>query len=121
MADFSAIPWIKEHTELYQSDPEKAHMWDSSHLGGPGILPTLLLTTIGRKSGEPRKVTIWFALDRVDAVDLNEAQRFYEVVQVGRRQLAREVVHLHLDLADVLDDAAVDVGPLDRVDDVWLH
>ncbi len=54
MANFSEIPWIAAHIELYQSDPEKAHLWDSSELGGPGLLPTLLLTTIGRKSREPR-------------------------------------------------------------------
>ena len=54
MASFSEIPWIAEHIELYRTDPDKAHMWDSSALGGPGLLPTLLLTTTGRKSGEPR-------------------------------------------------------------------
>ena len=43
MADFSTIPWIAEHIELYRTDPEKAHMWDSTPLGGPGLLPTLLL------------------------------------------------------------------------------
>ena len=58
MADFSEIPWIKEHTELYLSDPEKARMWDSSHIGGPGVLPTLLLTTVGRKSGEKRSLPL---------------------------------------------------------------
>ena len=58
MADFSQIPWIKEHLELYASDPVKAHDWDSSHLGGPGVLPTLLLTTTGRKSGEPRTMPL---------------------------------------------------------------
>jgi deazaflavin-dependent oxidoreductase (nitroreductase family) len=58
MADFSAIPWIAEHIKLYRSDPEKAHMWDSTSLGGPGILPTLLLTTTGRKSGEPRALPL---------------------------------------------------------------
>ena len=52
MVDMSTIPWIQEHLELYASDPEKAHDWDSTHLGGPGILPTLLLTTTGRKSGK---------------------------------------------------------------------
>lgn len=46
--------WIKAHIALYQSDPEKGHMWDSGVAGGPGPLPTLLLTTTGRKSGEPR-------------------------------------------------------------------
>ena len=58
MADFSAIPWIAEHIKLYRSDPEKARLWDSTPLGGPGILPTLLLTTRGRKSGEPRALPL---------------------------------------------------------------
>ncbi len=58
MANFSEIPWIAEHIKLYRTDPEKAHMWDSSSLGGPGVLPTLLLTTVGRKSGEPRPLPL---------------------------------------------------------------
>jgi deazaflavin-dependent oxidoreductase (nitroreductase family) len=58
MADFSAIPWIAEHIELYRTDPEKARLWDSKPLGGPGLLPTLLLTTTGRKSGEPRALPL---------------------------------------------------------------
>lgn len=58
MADFSEIPWIKQHIELYRSDPEKARLWDSTPLGGPGLLPTLLLTTRGRKSGKPRSLPL---------------------------------------------------------------
>lgn len=58
MADFAEIPWIAEHIALYKSDPEKARLWDSTPLGGPGILPTLLLTTRGRKSGEPRSLPL---------------------------------------------------------------
>ena len=58
MADFSAIPWIAEHIALYRSDPEKAHMWDSGAMGGPGLLPTLLLTSKGRKSGQPRALPL---------------------------------------------------------------
>ena len=58
MSTFSEIPWIAEHIELYKTDPEKAHMWDSSHLGGPGVLPTLLLTTTGRKTGEKRPLPL---------------------------------------------------------------
>ncbi len=46
--------FIPAHIELYLKDPERAHMWDSSAAGGPGPLPTLLLTTKGRKSGETR-------------------------------------------------------------------
>jgi deazaflavin-dependent oxidoreductase (nitroreductase family) len=49
--NFSEIPWIAEHIALYRSDPEKARLWDSRPVGGPGLLPTLLLTTTGRKSG----------------------------------------------------------------------
>jgi deazaflavin-dependent oxidoreductase (nitroreductase family) len=46
--------WIEAHIKLYLEDPEKGHMWDSGALGGPGMLQTLLLTSTGRKSGEPR-------------------------------------------------------------------
>jgi deazaflavin-dependent oxidoreductase (nitroreductase family) len=52
------IPGIAKDIALYRSDPEKAHMWDSSELGGPGVLPTLLLTTTGRKSGEARALPL---------------------------------------------------------------
>ena len=58
MADFNAIPWIAEHIQLYRTDPEKARLWDSAPLGGPGVLPTLLLTTTGRKSGEARALPL---------------------------------------------------------------
>lgn len=58
MANFAEIPWIAEHIKLYQTDPEKARLWDSSHVGGPGVLPTLLLTTTGRKSGKPRPLPL---------------------------------------------------------------
>ena len=50
--------WIKEHVELYLSDPEKAHMWDASMAGGQGTLPTLLLITKGRKSGEEKMLPL---------------------------------------------------------------
>ena len=58
MANFAEIPWIAEHIKLYQTDPEKARLWDSTPLGGPGVLPTLLLTTTGRKSGQPRPLPL---------------------------------------------------------------
>ena len=45
------MDWIKKHIAEYKTDPEKAHMWDSSMLGGPGPVPTLLLTVTGRKTG----------------------------------------------------------------------
>ena len=58
MPNFSEIPWIAAHIELYRTDPEKAHMWDSTPVGGPGPLPTLLLTTKGRKTGAPRALPL---------------------------------------------------------------
>jgi deazaflavin-dependent oxidoreductase (nitroreductase family) len=54
-----ALPnWIAEHTQLYLRDPEKGHLWDSSAVGGPGVLPTLLLYTKGRKSGQIRPLPL---------------------------------------------------------------
>lgn len=50
--------WIREHLELYASDPQKGHDWDSTVVGGPGVLPVLLLTTTGRKSGEKRTLPL---------------------------------------------------------------
>jgi deazaflavin-dependent oxidoreductase (nitroreductase family) len=43
--------WVAAHVKLYLEDPEKARLWDSTGVGGPGILPCLLLTTRGRKTG----------------------------------------------------------------------
>ncbi len=63
MPNFSEIPWIAEHIRLYRTDPEKAHLWDSTPLGGPGLLPTLLLTTRGRKSGEPRALPLIYGTE----------------------------------------------------------
>jgi deazaflavin-dependent oxidoreductase (nitroreductase family) len=63
VADFSEIPWIAEHISLYRTDPEKARLWDSTPLGGPGVLPTLLLTTTGRKSGTPRALPLIYGED----------------------------------------------------------
>ena len=57
--------WIADHVKLYLEDPDQAHMWDSAPVGGPGVLPTLLLTTTGRKSGEPRMLPLLY--QEVDA------------------------------------------------------
>jgi deazaflavin-dependent oxidoreductase (nitroreductase family) len=46
--------WIADHRAVYVADGEAGHMWDSGTVGGPGLVPTLLLTTIGRKSGTER-------------------------------------------------------------------
>ena len=46
--------WITDHLQRYlDTDGADGHMWDSKPVGGPGLLPTLLLTTNGRRSGKP--------------------------------------------------------------------
>lgn len=48
----STAGWIAQHREKYLQDGAAGHLWDSTFAGGPGLLPTLLLTTIGAKSGQ---------------------------------------------------------------------
>mgnify|MGYP001822602140 CR=1 FL=1 len=49
--------WIRDHLQRYlASDGADGHYWDASPGGGEGMVPTLLLTTRGRKSG--RSMTI---------------------------------------------------------------
>ena len=50
--------WIEDHVRLYLEDPDQAHYWDSTPFDGPGILPTLLLITTGRKSGQTRMLPL---------------------------------------------------------------
>lgn len=52
----SELPqWIADHIRRYrESNGADGHLWDSSVAGGKGLVPTLLLTTTGRKSGQPR-------------------------------------------------------------------
>ena len=63
--EFETLPaempkWIRDHVELYLSDPEKARMWDSTVGGGPGPLPTLLLIARGAKSGKLRPLPLLY-------------------------------------------------------------
>lgn len=50
-----ALPeWIQKHLDAYlATDGRDGHMFDTTAVGGPGPLPCLLLTTKGRKSGDP--------------------------------------------------------------------
>ena len=60
MSELRDYAWLKDHTALYLRDPEQAHDWDASPVGGSGLVPTLLLTTIGRKSGAPRPTPLLY-------------------------------------------------------------
>jgi deazaflavin-dependent oxidoreductase (nitroreductase family) len=62
MAESSGQPkelpsWIKDHLSRYiATNGEDGYLWDASLGGGKGMVPTLLLTTVGRKSG--RELTL---------------------------------------------------------------
>jgi deazaflavin-dependent oxidoreductase (nitroreductase family) len=44
--------WIKDHIARYlATDGADGYLWDASLGGGKGLVPTLLLTTVGCKSG----------------------------------------------------------------------
>ena len=44
--------WIADHLKRYlATNGEDGYLWDASLGGGKGLVPTLLLTTVGRKSG----------------------------------------------------------------------
>ena len=45
------LSWLREHTQAYLENPEAAHDWDATPVGGSGLVPTLLITTQGRKTG----------------------------------------------------------------------
>ncbi len=56
MSEFSVpthLPdWIQSHVRRYlESEGADGHMWDSTIVGGSGLVPALLLVTTGRRSG----------------------------------------------------------------------
>ncbi|MYF09807.1 MAG: nitroreductase family deazaflavin-dependent oxidoreductase [Gammaproteobacteria bacterium] len=79
--------WIVRHlTEYIQSGGRKGHMWDSRPVGGDKVVPTLLLTTIGRKSGKPSTIPLIYVQDDKS------------FVVVGSRGGAPEHPHWYLNL-----------------------
>lgn len=60
--------WIVEHLREYGENPEKAHLMDTSALGGPTQTPTLLLTTRGRKTGRVLTMPLIYGKDGDDYV-----------------------------------------------------
>jgi deazaflavin-dependent oxidoreductase (nitroreductase family) len=54
---------IEQHLALYlESGGREGHVRDFTWVGGPGLLPTLLLKTIGRRSGQPRFAPLIYGL-----------------------------------------------------------
>jgi len=53
--------WIKDHLARYlATDGVDGYLWDASLGGGKGLVPTLLLTTTGRKSGSALTLPLIF-------------------------------------------------------------
>ena len=52
----SSRDWVAEHTRKYvESDGEDGHLWNG--------VPTLVLTTIGRRSGQRRRTALIYGTD----------------------------------------------------------
>jgi deazaflavin-dependent oxidoreductase (nitroreductase family) len=67
MAEPHAIPklpdWIQDHLNRYiATDGADGYLWDASLGGGVGMIPTLLLTTVGRKSGRELTLPLIFGV-----------------------------------------------------------
>jgi proline iminopeptidase len=65
MSDTNKTPelpdWIKNHTARYlATDGADGYLWDATFGGGKGLVPTLLLTTTGRKSGKALTLPLIF-------------------------------------------------------------
>jgi len=53
--------WVTEHLRLYrESGGTEGHLFDSNEAGGLGPVTSLLLTTIGRRSGEKRTSPVFY-------------------------------------------------------------
>ena len=53
--------WIQDHMARYiATDGADGYLWDASLGGGKGMIATLLLTTIGRKSGKTLTLPLIF-------------------------------------------------------------
>jgi deazaflavin-dependent oxidoreductase (nitroreductase family) len=61
--------WIKDHLSRYlATDGKDGYLWDATVGGGKGMVPTLLLTTTGRKSGRALTMPLIFGRSGPDYV-----------------------------------------------------
>jgi len=61
--------WIKDHISRYlATNGEDGYLWDATVGGGKGMVPTLLLTTTGRKSGRALTLPLIFGSSGKDYV-----------------------------------------------------
>jgi deazaflavin-dependent oxidoreductase (nitroreductase family) len=58
---FTPPAWVTEHLRLYrESEGAEGHLFDATIAGVPGLVPCLLLTTTGRRSGEKRTSPLFY-------------------------------------------------------------
>ncbi len=56
--------WITEHVRVYRETAgREGHLWDATAVGGTGPVPCLLLTTSGRRSGQPFTHPLLYGVD----------------------------------------------------------
>jgi deazaflavin-dependent oxidoreductase (nitroreductase family) len=61
--------WIRDHVSRYlATNGEDGYLWDASIGGAKGMVPTLLLTTTGRKSGRELTLPLIFGRSGADYV-----------------------------------------------------
>ena len=61
--------WINDHLARYlATDGADGYLWDASLGGGQGLIPTLLLTTVGRRSGRALTMPLIFGRSGPDYV-----------------------------------------------------
>jgi deazaflavin-dependent oxidoreductase (nitroreductase family) len=95
--------FIRNHVRDYlETKGEKGHIWDSTSVGGSGPVQTLLLVTVGRKTGKSQTLPIGYT--KIDA----------GYVIVGSKGGAPNHPAWYLNLV-ANPDVSVQVGP-DRFD-----
>lgn len=63
------LNWIQEHLSRYlATNGAEGYLWDASVGGGKGMVPTLLLTTVGNKSGRVLTMPLIFGRSGSDYV-----------------------------------------------------
>src|SRR4029450_10780491 len=93
--------WVTEHLRMYrESGGAEGHLFDATIAGVPGPVPCLLLTTIGRRSGEKHTSPLFYTTageayviirsksgaDKQTGWSLNLRPNPIVEVQVGREQ-----------------------------------
>ena len=63
--DAGKLPgWISDHVRTYQeTGGENGHLWDATAVGGTGTVPCLLLTIVGRRSGNSTTHPLVYGID----------------------------------------------------------